>query len=75
MDDLLAAGLLRKVRGIVGQTMEIRILDSGGCALGRHYVQWIGGAMFQAGSYWCLHRFPCSSRRLLGFLKDLCTKK
>ena len=38
---LMAVGLLRKVRGAVGQTLEVRVLDSAGCASGRPNLQGI----------------------------------
>lgn len=45
---LMAAGLLRKAEGAVGQTMEVRGSDSSGSASsGPH---WKGETVFQAGS-------------------------
>ena len=40
---LTIVGLLRKVRGAVGQTLEVRVLDSAGCASGRPNLQGICG--------------------------------
>lgn len=45
----MAAGLLRKTGGSVGQTLEVRVPDSVGCAFRQTILT--SGAMFQAGRF------------------------